>query len=250
MRRLILQLPLVVLLAWLTAGCERAPSLGDQPLTAEASYRLLFNDEVVGEALFSLEIDADGGYRLQVLTVPAGRMARAGAHEILEISTGSLSEGSARPASFDYSALDGERTERITLRFDWEARRLELHANSGERRLALGPGVQDRLSYLLEARRLAFVGTGQQAVQIAGPDGAATVRLEPLGRQVLETPAGPVAAVGVVRAPVGDSQDDPVREIWFDAAEGVLPLRVAHGAEGARVTMERLLFTRLPRDPR
>jgi hypothetical protein len=249
MRRLTRQLTLLVLFAWLAAGCERTPQLGERPLAAEASYRLLFNEEVVGEALFSLAVEADGGYRLQVLTVPAGRMARPQAHEILETSTGVLSEGSARPTSFEYSALDGDRAERIVLRFDWEARRLELSADSGERRLALGPGVQDRLSYLLEARRLAFIGQGQRALQIAGPDGAVTVRLEPLGRQLLETPAGPVAAVGVSRTPVGDSQD-PVREIWFDAAEGILPLRVAHGAEGGRVTMERLLFTRLPRDPR
>lgn len=249
MRRLTTRLLLAVLAAWLLAGCERTPQLGDRPLSAEASYRLLFNDEVVGEALFSLEIDADGSYRLQVLTVPAGRMQRPEAHEILETSTGVLREGAARPASFDYSALDGERTERIGLLFDWDGRRLLLQAGDNARRLPLGPGVQDRLSYLLEARRLAFVGKGQRALQIAGPDGAVTVRLEPLGDQVLETAAGPVAAVGVSRAPVGDSED-PVREIWFDVADGVLPLRVAHGPEGGRVTMERQLFTRLPRDPR
>ena len=249
MRRLNPQLLLAVLAAWLLAGCERVSQLGEKPLAAEASYSLLFNDEVVGEALFSLEIGADGSYRLQALTVPAGRMARAEAHEILETSAGVLQEGTARPASFDYSALDGEKVSQIGLRFDWERRRLVLQADSGERSMPLGPGVQDRLSYLLEAHRLAFLGKGQQALQIAGPDGAAAVRLQPIGRQVLATAAGPVEALGVLRAPIGDDQD-PVREIWFDAAGGILPLRVAHGAEGARVTMQLQLFTRLPRDPR
>lgn len=238
---------LLLVLTLAAAGCGQQVAPWPQPYRADASYRLTFNGSLVGEALFSLEIDRAGRYRLQALTVPAGKMARAAGHEILEVSEGTLSEAGVRPARFDYSVIDAERGEHITLEFDWDAGQLALHAGGEHSRTALFPGVQDRLSYLLSARLLALHGAAPRRLQIAAPDSAQLVRLEPAGRRTLETAAGPVEAVGVRRLALAG---DEVREIWFDPGADPLPLRLGHGAEGSRVEMELVLLSRRPSDPR
>ena len=59
----------------LLAACDGAGSpAAETPLSLEARYRLMYNDTLVGTALFTLEIGADGAYRLDAFTVPAGQM--------------------------------------------------------------------------------------------------------------------------------------------------------------------------------
>ena len=80
------QLVLLTLLlsVWL-GGCADKPK-PVQPMQLDAVYRLLFNDTLVGNALFALSINADGTYRIEAFTTPAGEMVTQGGHEILEIS--------------------------------------------------------------------------------------------------------------------------------------------------------------------
>ena len=84
--------PLTGALLVLLAACDTARPPPEAPLSLEASYRLLYNDTLVGTALFALEIGPDGSYGLDAFTVPAGEMRRKGEHEVLESSRGSLDE--------------------------------------------------------------------------------------------------------------------------------------------------------------
>ena len=50
----------------LLLGCTPLPQTLSQPMAVEATYRLVFNEQLVGMALFALQIHADGSYELEV----------------------------------------------------------------------------------------------------------------------------------------------------------------------------------------
>ena len=71
------------------AGPEvAAPFEMEKPVQVEAVYGLMFNEALVGNAFFSMQIMADGSYVIEALTIPAGKMQQAEGHEVLESSRG------------------------------------------------------------------------------------------------------------------------------------------------------------------
>ena len=93
---------------WLAACAPPAPPPTEKietPLEIEASYRLLFNEQLVGIALFELEIAEDGNYRIDAFTTPAGQMEDQSDDEVLETSLGKLEAGAIRPALFQHLSL-------------------------------------------------------------------------------------------------------------------------------------------------
>jgi hypothetical protein len=206
------------------------------PEATEAAYALHFNDELVGHAYFVLAIDHVGRYRLEAFSIPAGKLSRAADQEVLETSVGVHRPIGTRPAGFSYSLVDGNRTERIDMRFDWAGQRLLLQGPSGEVQLALLPGTQDRLSYLLVARRLAHHGDGAERLPVATLQATVESRLSVVASEPLDTPAGRFDAVAVERV---SADEEGHRRIWFDVDGACrLPLRIEQVSGENRTLMQ------------
>ena len=229
------------------AACDTAREAREAPVSIEAAYRLMFNDLLVGQALFALRIGADGSYRLDAFTVPAGQMQSAAGHEVLETSEGTLSPDAVRPLRFDHSVVEDGRIELVRLLFDWERYTLRLRGRQDDRDIGLLPGTHDRLSYLLAARRLAARGEGVQQIRVASAEDSEDAVLEVSGHDAIEVPLGHYQAVAVTRS--GPDPHDR-RTLWFDTGFAPLPLRVVHAHDGNTVDMQLERLNRRPNGPR
>ncbi len=231
----------------LLLGCTPPPQTLSQPMAVEATYRLLFNEQLVGMALFALEIHADGSYQLEAFTSPAGKMRQAAGHEVLEISRGTIDGTGIRPQRFEHSVMQDENIEVVELQFDWDGQALQLRGRNGTQRVALLPDTHDRLSYLLAANRLAAGSGTAQSIKVATLDSTDDVRLEADGRERVTVPLGTYPARRVRRIAPTVEED---RVLWFDTTLSPLPLRVLHEADGNRVEMQLESLNGRPSGPR
>jgi len=231
----------------LLLGCTPPPQTLSQPMAVEATYRLLFNEQLVGMALFALQIRADGSYQLEAFTTPAGKMHQAAGHEVLEISRGTIDDAGIRPQRFEHSVMQDEDIEVVELLFDWDGHALQLRGRNGTRRVALLPDTQDRLSYLLAANRLAANSDFTQSIKVATLESTDDFRLEVDGKEKVTVPLGTYPASRVRRLGPATQKD---RVLWFDTALSPLPLRVLHEADGNRVEMHLESLNGRPSDPR
>lgn len=225
------------------APVEPAPS----PITVEASYRLLFNDSLVGNSLFMLDIDSDGHYALQSFTTPAGKMQRDEAHEVLESSRGIIARDGIRPAAFEESVMQDGSLLLATLTFDWPRNTLLIEGPSGQRKLGLLPGTQDRLSYLLDAASLARAGDGKRLLQVVSTDAAEEALLQVQEKETIILPAGEFEAIRIQRQ---TPESDTSRTLWFAPELAPLPLRALQFSDGNSVEMQLEHLSRHPNDPR
>ncbi len=241
-RSVLLALPAIVLTA-----CDPAPPEQLEPLTVEAGYRLLFNDLLVGNALFVLDLGSDGSYSIDALTLPAGQMRQTETHQVLEHSRGTIDSVGVRPERFEHSVMLGQEVQLASLRFDWQQPLLRHLDKEGERTRALTPGTQDRLSYLLAAWQLAVRGEGRLELDIASVEATEHTQLRVVGAETIDTPLGQYEALAVQRV---TTQANRVRALWFSRELGPLPLRVVHGWAGSTVDMQLESLSRSPRRPR
>lgn len=227
----------IAVLAWLgLAGCSETPSPPRWPaLQTESSYRLLFNDALVAHALFSLEIDSEGRYRIEAFTTPAGSMRKAADQQILEVSSGRIENGSVRPARFDHSTLAEDGVDAVNLLFDWADDTLHLVRGEQAREVRLLPGTQDRLSYLLAARNLAMLGEGRLQLQVASSGATEENLLAVIGRGPIEVPYGTLDATGIRRVTANPGEE---RTLWFADAVTPLPVRVVRQRDGSTLEMQ------------
>ena len=240
--------PLVgALLVLLLAACDTTQKPPEPPVSVEARYRLLYNDTLVGASLFTLEIDADGVYRLDAFTVPAGQMQGNGEHEVLESSRGSLTDDAIRPAAFEKSVMRDGEYELGSLAFDWQHNALAVVGRNGSQVISLPPDTHDRLSYLLAARRLAAAGTGNMLLQVASLQASEETQLQVDGSESIEVPLGRFDAVTIRR--IGADANDE-RQLWFAPDELPLPLRISQLRDGNNVDMQLVGVNRRSNDPR
>lgn len=235
----------------LLAGCSRDADQALQiaaPNPVEASYRLTFNDSLVGHALFVLHVGQDHSYRLEAFTVPAGEMTQTTSHEVLETSEGSVGNGQVRPRRFTHSIVDGETLQSVSLEFDWQDNALWLADAEQRRRIALLPDTHDHLSYLLAARNLAVRGDGAKQIQVAAADATEENRLEVEGTEQVElVHDAPRQAVRIRR--ITPATEDR-RTLWVAPDYSPLPLRIQRTWEGNTVDMLLESLTRASTDPR
>lgn len=223
-----------MLALWL-GGCSDPPA-PVEPRQLDAGYRLLFNDELVGRALFALAIDDAGHYRLEAFTTPAGQIAEQTGHEVLEVSEGRLDREAVRPSRFEHSVMRGTEFERVDLRFDWEGRTLRVRRGDHDQTLGLLPQTHDRLSYLLAAGRLTASRKGTtRKIRLASLEVTEEAELRVVGDGVVTVPYGQFTATGVRRVSADEADR---RELWFAQGVGPLPLRVLRHSDGNAIEMQ------------
>lgn len=224
-----------VILVLVLSACSPTPQMPAGPVAVEATYRLLFNDALVGDALFVLQIGTDGSYQIEAFTTPAGQMQRAEGHEVLESSRGVIDSDGVRPQRFDHSVMADEQIESVKLIFDHEANLLRIIDQQHERTTALLPSTQDHLSYLLTAQRLAMKGSGAAEIQIASTGPTEQTQLKVVGQEAIDVPLGHYETIAIQRV---TSKPNEIRALWFDTGLSPLPVRVVHGWAGNTVDMQ------------
>ena len=224
-----------VMLVLVLSACSPAPQVPAGPVAVEATYRLLFNDALVGDALFVLQIGTDGSYQIEAFTTPAGQMKRAEGHEVLESSRGVIDSDGVRPQRFDHSVMADEQIQSVKLIFDHERNLLRITDQQKERTTALLPSTQDHLSYLLTAQRLAMKGSGAAEIQIASTGSTEQTQLKVVGPEAIDVPLGHYETIAIRRL---TSKPNEIRALWFDTGLSPLPVRVVHGWAGNTVDMQ------------
>lgn len=106
----------------------------------------------------------------------------------------------------------------------------------------LAPGMQDRLSWMLQLAAIAAadparIGASGAALVVVGVRGDADVwRFEPLGAETLDLAEGPVAALRLLRRP--ERAYDTRAEVWLAPSLHFVPLRVRLSNGGETLQLE------------
>jgi hypothetical protein len=200
-----------------------------------ATYLLLFNGELVGHAYLKLSVEADDRYRFEIFTLPAGRMDAEERHEILESSRGTLGAVSVRPERYDYSMRTSMATALFAQKFDWQAGKLLIRSDSEQTEVALEPGSQDRISYILLARQMAAQkDAAALELAVVGLEATLKTELKPLPPRTVDTGIGPLEAVGIERS---TAEQKYLRKLWFAPARDYVPVLIEQSWEKGEVRM-------------
>jgi hypothetical protein len=143
-------------------------------------------------------------------------------------SRGGFDSAGIAPERF---VAQGRRRSARAVNFQRDAGKITFSGPTIEHPLAAG--AQDRLSWMVQLAAIAQARTpavGERIVmQVAGPRGDADAWLfEVLGAAVLETDAGPVQALHLVREP--RRRHDTRVEVWLDPGRHHLPVRALLGS--------------------
>jgi len=211
------------------------PTLAGALEPFDASYRLLYNGELKGEARFSLRI-TDQGYRFKAVTRPAGAaLSQQPDHEVLESSHGHFDGGHPEPDAYYYAVKSNGETRMVEIFFDWKKMELLLRGDESQERYRLEEGTQDRLSYLLRAMALADDLRAEAAFPRVASDGTERIVLHRKLRRYLDTPAGRFLGQEIT---ISSGESRPTRHLWLAAKRGWLPLVLEHRDGDAVVRME------------
>ena len=188
------------------------------PAAAELHYRVQRGDSV-GRASLHWR-PGDGGYELRLDTSWPGQVARGSA------SRGLIDGDGVAPVR--HAELQRSRETRA-VNFQREAGRITF--SGPQLAYALRPGVQDRLSWLIQLpailqadAALAQPGASVRILVVGTRGDAEAWHFEVQRREALTLPAGPVAQALYLRREPTRPYDSRV-EVWLDPARQHLPVR-------------------------
>lgn len=153
-----------------------------------------------------------------------------GLNVLTQVSEGSLDANGLAPVRFTDQRA---RRAAVAANFEREAGRIRFSGPSTE--LPWQPGVQDRLSWMIQlaavaAAEPALLAAGERiSLQVVGARGDASLwSFRSLGAESLATAAGPLDTVHLLREP--RSPYDTRVEVWLDPTRHHLPVRATMGA--------------------
>lgn len=192
------------------------PDLNSPELPAKGSigYVVFSGDAntIVGSAEQRWEM-ADGRYRISSVMETSGLAALLRPVRVETESSGRLTESGLQPEQYSSRRIGRERTEQV--RFDWPAG-LARFGNGTEAKLP--PGAQDLLSFNYQLGWLAK--TGDMAIATGRKLGS--YRLELIGKEWLETQAGPIWALHF------RASGETTTEVWLASEQHLLPVKIRH----------------------
>jgi len=181
------------------------------PVTFEP-YRATYTNRVdaaisfSGEAIRELKQLNDQTWEISV-------EASAMMANIRESSQIKLENGQILPLQYDYKRRILTRNREAQLRFDWDAGHVTTDIDDKPWRMAIDPGIHDKLSYQLQMPFDLKAGLTTLEYLVADGGQKQVYRFQVTGEDEVETPAGTFTAVRVER----DRGEDSDREtlIWF-----------------------------------
>jgi hypothetical protein len=215
------------------------------PAPGQWKFRVFYGDYADGRSVASLDysIEMDGTrYRLRTEGRAEGLTALLYSGVLTQSSAGQVGDNGLMPEH--YSEQRGKRAERhATI----DRTRNEVRFSDGNARASPVPGMQDRLSALVQLGLIARAAPERFAAgaSIDMPElsmkGVIATRYRSLGAKVLETPDGVLQTIHLERV-LPRNQNDPRIEIWLGRDHQFLPVRVRLTDENGRVLDQ--LFTR------
>lgn len=206
----------VAVFATIRPGLE---ALAAVPGEITVQYDLMRNGSVMVEVSEQLR-QGDGRYRIDSDAKGKGILALSNRGSVRRSSEGEIAAGGIRPIEFRDRRGNGPQA---TARFDWSARRVTQEYEGRTDTAELKGLVQDRLSFLWE---FVFRPLPDKGFTVLLADGRGTnlVRYRVAGREKLETPAGTLDTLRIVKEL--DPGDERGTEIWFAVQRHNLPVRV------------------------
>ncbi len=201
-----------------------------------ADYRLLFNGDHVGDARFSLQLTADNQYSFEAFTRPAGKMSADNSkHEILEASSGKLQGGMPVPDHYYTAVKTGSGTNMLEFFYDWQTMTLTRKGDNGQQKAELKKQSQDRLSYLLNAMKLADAHKNSVVVPLITDAGSKQLSIRKKNRRHINTATGRVLAQELE---LNYGIESPDRSLWLSLDHGYLPVLLEQKTDKGIVRME------------
>ena len=132
---------------------------------------------------------------------------------IRESSLIKLEDGQILPIQYDYQRKILTRNREAQLRFDWEEGHVTTDIDDKPWRMAIEPGIHDKLSYQLQMPFDLKAGLTTLEYEVADGGKKQIYRFQVTGEDEIETPAGTFTAIRVER----DRGEGSNREtlIWF-----------------------------------
>ncbi len=223
------------------AGDSRGPLFGTAlpaPAVGQWKFRVYYGDFAAGYPVASLDyaIELDGErYRMRTEGRAEGLTALIYSGVLTQSSRGRIGDNGMVPEH--YSEQRGKRAERQAT-VDWE--RAEVRFSGSDSRATPVPGMQDRLSALVQLGLIARAAPERfdsgQDIEIPelSMKGVSTTRYRSYGAQVLETPDGTLRTYHLERVEPRPGRE-PRIEIWLGRDHQLLPVRIRITDDRGRV---------------
>ncbi len=201
-----------------TAGTE-APLAFPERIDLEFNLMKGADGAPIGRVVHRFERQGDR-YLIRSTTEATGLGALFASGKFVQESTGLITAKGLRPERFVVQRGRADRRE--TAAFDWEASKATLVAGGNTREWALRPGAQDMLSFI---HQLSFIvgDASPPAVWVTSARKFDSVKIEVVGKEMVETDLGPIGAVHFRNT----SGDGGFRfEVWLAPDYGNLPVKI------------------------
>jgi hypothetical protein len=201
-----------------------------------ANYRLTFNGDHVGDARFSLKLTTDNQYSFEAFTRPAGKMSADNTlHEVFEASSGMLLGGMPVPDHYYTAVKTDSGTDMLEFFYDWKTMTLTRKSDNGQQKAKLKKQSQDRLSYLLNAMKLAGGHRNSVIVPLITGAGTKQLSIRKKNRRHINTKTGRVLAQELE---LSYGIESPDRSLWLSLDDGYLPVLLEQKTDKGIVRME------------
>jgi uncharacterized protein DUF3108 len=218
-----------IVAAALAPGAVIAAADADGLADFVAKFAIEWKGITAGYTTLELTRTAPNAYTYRSRNVARGIFKLAFPDAISQTSTFEVVDGEVRPTS--YHADDGAREsgKAVTLRFDWESRRVTGIAEKKPIDLALPSGTQDSLSVQIELMRELAAGRSPEGFWLIDNDEVKEYKYTREGTERLNTPLGKLETVRYRSEHAGS---DRVTRLWLAPALGYLPIRAERSRAG------------------
>jgi hypothetical protein len=216
---------LLALAPWGARGAADA----DGPAGFVAKFAIEWHGITAGYTTLELAQTSANTYTYKSRNMARGIFRLAFPDVISQTSTFAIVNGEVRPQT--YHADDGEpdSDKAVTLRFDWQTRRVTGTAEKKPVDLALESGTQDTLSVQIELMREVAAGRSPKAFWLIDDDEIKEYKYTREGTETLDTPLGKLATVRYRSEHAGS---DRVTRLWLASSLGYLPIRAERSRAG------------------
>lgn len=202
-------------------------------------YVVLHGNFKAGEATFTLKRDGDG-WLFQWRAHPTGLAALFVHSTYREASRFTVANRVLRPLSYSYTD-SGHADRDETIDFDWDERCARDTNDGKKEKIAIAPGMLDRISSQLAISRRLAAGLPLPATyEVINGGRVRTYTVKELRKETVGTPAGKFDTVVVERS---DSDSDKTYVFWLAPKYAWLPVRLEQREPGE--TTDTSVLTRL-----
>jgi hypothetical protein len=213
----------------LAAWATNAGAATDDPADFVAKFAIEWHGITAGYTTLELTHTSAEAYTYKSTNMARGIFRLAFPDVISQTSTFTIVNGEVRPAT--YHADDGEpdSDKAVTLRFDWQTRRVSGVAAKKPVDLPLQSGTQDTLSVQIELMREVAAGRSPKSFWLIDDDEIKEYKYTREGTETLDTPLGKLETVKYRSEHAGS---DRVTRLWLASSLGYLPIRAERSRAG------------------